>query len=525
LKDLYVWKTKSEERPTFNPGEYGEDGVWKEVKATVWEDASCVAFVETAGTTTCDEWCDYQGLECVRGIDDANHGKQYNPIPDWLKENGAEVSSCLVNEPADEMKKGRENMEGYEHLQGYAKSKGCSHPLNTQICACTQKTSLVQTGVVSDHRLGFEEDRSANGAQQPEAGKKRKGRKNGKKTGKKAGEKTEEKAKQASGCTDESDKLLEDCTLKDLYVWKTKSEERPTFNPGEYGEDGVWKEVKATVWEDASCVAFVETAGTTTCDEWCDYQGLECVRGIDDANHGKQYNPIPDWLKENGAEVSSCLVNEPADERKKGLENTEGYEHLRGYAQSKGCNHPLKTQICACTQKTSLVQMPVGLWLDKWQVGDGPCRTDPDMTEGGKGDYEKFFRIDTLSACQVLCDRNSACKAMEYRGTTCELHKVNATHVDPKIGTQCWWKPDPWPLMSKVGGGPCRTDPDMTEGGKGDYEVHKTETLTLCQALCDSNSACKAIEYRGTRCELHKVNATHVDPKMGTECWWKPETR
>ena len=146
------------------------------------------------------------------------------------------------------------------------------------------------------------------------------------------------------------------------------------------------------------------------------------------------------------------------------------------------------------------------------------------MTEGGKGDFEEF-RIDTLSACQALCNRNSACKAVEYRGTTCELHKVSVTHVDPKIGTQCWWKPDPWPIMWKVGGGPCRTDPDMTEGGKGDFEEFQIDTLSGCQQLCDSNSACKAIEYRGTACELHKVNATHVDPKMGRECWWKPETR
>jgi len=150
--------------------------------------------------------------------------------------------------------------------------------------------------------------------------------------------------------------LLEDCTLKDFFVWKKKSNAAPTFGAREYGEDDVWKTVKvqeAEGWQSASCVAYVNTA-QGSCHDWCDSHGLQCVMAMDDANHNGTHddtgpNPLPDWMQAGGAAgTTSCTLNHPADARKRAND-------LTGYVDSRGCNHKLNSQICACGPSSTIV--------------------------------------------------------------------------------------------------------------------------------------------------------------------------
>merc|ERR1711935_247189 len=127
---------------------------------------------------------------------------------------------------------------------------------------------------------------------------------------------------------------MEDCTLKDFYVWKNQTLVSPTFGHGEYGED--------EGWEGSSCVAYVKTEGS--CKDWCESHGLQCLMAMDDANHNhpNQEERLISWLDTEGAvATTSCTLNGPAHERKK-------EKNIGGYIADHGCNVSLNPQICAC---------------------------------------------------------------------------------------------------------------------------------------------------------------------------------
>jgi len=242
-------------------------------------------------------------------MDDANHnGTGPNPLPDWMQAGGAAgTTSCTLNHPADARKRAK-------GLMGYVESNGCNHKLNSQICACAPPVPYYFS---SASNVAAAVCRNLEGV---------------------------------SLQVDES--VLEDCTLKDFFVWKKESGAAPTFGPNEYGEDDVWKTVKvqeAEGWQSASCVAYVNTA-QGSCNDWCDSHGLQCVMAMDDANHnGTGPNPLPDWMQAGGAAgTTSCTLNHPADARKRAND-------LTGYVDSRGCNHKLNSQICACGPSSTIV--------------------------------------------------------------------------------------------------------------------------------------------------------------------------
>jgi len=143
--------------------------------------------------------------------------------------------------------------------------------------------------------------------------------------------------------------MIKDCTDMDMFEFKLCEEEdckdpyvTPTYEPDEYGEDGVWRTFSNT-WEEegwsGACVAYAQTA-MKDCEYWCEeMQGMRCVRGMDDAHH--QTDKLTKWLEKKGytaeGPYGGCTIVPGG--------------HDRQTNSSNGCNQIWDTQICACVEK------------------------------------------------------------------------------------------------------------------------------------------------------------------------------
>lgn len=140
-------------------------------------------------------------------------------------------------------------------------------------------------------------------------------------------------------------KMLKDCTNKDMFEFKLGEDDpfvEPTYEANEYGNDAAWRTFNAedpTEGWSGACVAYAKTKHKT-CSWWCDkvQNGMQCVRGMDDAHH--QTDDLTTWLGEYGYTAQGPLG---------GCTLLPSGHSTRGQSTAhNGCDQTWDTQICAC---------------------------------------------------------------------------------------------------------------------------------------------------------------------------------
>ena len=163
-----------------------------------------------------------------------------------------------------------------------------------------------------------------------------------------------------------------------------------------------------------------------------------------------------------------------------------------------------------------------------WEAVDGTpgshaCRGNS-PTDNNRSYYEVKGGVESLEACQHLCEEHGSCKGIEYNPNgRCEvwtrMEGIAATSMPPAAWGTFSCLRFGWPISTLAPADgqdrACRGD-TATDNSASYYELHEVTHLEGCKALCAAAPACFGLEYGGgRRCEIwtRPILATAAVPR------------
>ncbi|CAJ1402212.1 unnamed protein product [Effrenium voratum] len=172
--------------------------------------------------------------------------------------------------------------------------------------------------------------------------------------------------------------------------------------------------------------------------------------------------------------------------------------------------------------RQKILQLP-GTQYD-WSPVDGgdgrACRGGSD-SDNSASYYRVVSGIQTLNDCQAECMNDAECGGVEFSPGRCEVW-TRAGGIEATVSLdnfQCWsYKPS---LYLPVDGGIGRQCRGILEDEASYFLQPGVQALPACKGLCESEPACKGIEYavESEQCKVWTEGIGASIPADGHECY------